>query len=63
MKIIPLNLKSMETLSQPYEAAEAYAVFFKNVFINPYLRDSSTASWSSDSLSLVSVSDSNVSRP
>jgi hypothetical protein len=31
-------------LSQPYEAAEAFAVYIKSVFNNPHLRDSSTAS-------------------
>jgi hypothetical protein len=61
--IIQLNLKSMETLSQTYEAAEAYAVFFKNVFNDPCLRESSTSSRSFDSLCLASVSGSGVSRP
>jgi hypothetical protein len=50
-------------LSQPCEAAEAFAECFKNVFNNAYLRDGSTASCLSDSLSLASVSDSDVSRP
>jgi hypothetical protein len=51
----------MKTLSRPYEAAETYAVFFKNVFSDPYVRESST-SRSSDSLSLATVSGSGVPR-
>jgi hypothetical protein len=47
-------------LSQPREVAEACADYFKSVFNKPYLRDSSTASQSSDSLSLAPVSDSSV---
>jgi hypothetical protein len=31
-------------LSQPCKAAEAFAEYFKRVFNNPYLHDSSTAS-------------------
>jgi hypothetical protein len=42
-------------LSQPREFAEAFADYFKSVFNNPYLRDSSTASQSSDSLSLAAL--------
>lgn len=47
-------------LSQPREDAEAFANYFKSVFNNPYLRDSSTSFQSSDSLSLAPVSDSDV---
>jgi hypothetical protein len=42
-------------LPQPREVAEAFADY-KSVFNNRYLRDSSSASQSSDSLSLASVS-------
>jgi hypothetical protein len=47
-------------LSQPHDIAEAFAEYFKGVFNNPYLRDSSTASQSPDSLYLASVSDSDI---
>jgi hypothetical protein len=47
-------------LSQPRKVAEAFAEYFQSVFNNPYLHDSSTASQSSDTLSIASVSDFHV---
>jgi hypothetical protein len=53
-------LRLLESVWQPCSVAEALATYFKSVCNNHCMHDFSTNFWSSDSLPIASISDSDV---